>query len=171
MSRDFTENVLEIEIVKINDEWSVGYITYQNEEVLKIGKIRDEEIKIYSLSAPDYSPTHNCLYIRGKIKSENETPFNIPNNYVDKLKEKVRLINSKYGISKRWRAKEYEKYYFINSNGNIVDSTEYLSDFDNERYYSNNYFNTREQAVRCWENYIKPAYRKFWEEEAKNARD
>ena len=31
--------------------------------------------------------------------------------------------------------------------------------------YTNSFINM------CWENYIKPAYRKFWEEEAKNVRD
>ena len=165
------ENVLEIEILKINDEWSVGYITYQNEEVLKREIFVDTKLEVYSNDNPTYYYPSDILYILGRMKSGDKTPFIIPNNCLDKLKEKVRLINEKYGISKRWRAERGGKYHYIDNCGYISESHENSSFFDNERYKEGNYFKTKELSIKCWRNYIKPAFKKFWEEEAKNERD
>ena len=40
------EKVLEIEIIRVNEKYSAWHITYQNEEVLRRGKFKDENLKV-----------------------------------------------------------------------------------------------------------------------------
>lgn len=50
---------------------------------------------------------------------------------------------------KRWRARgadENEGYYFVSSGGIVVSECDCNHDYDNYRYYSHNYFQTREEA-------------------------
>ncbi|WP_064580284.1 YopX family protein [Streptobacillus moniliformis] len=94
------ENVLKVEVTKINDEYSSWYITYQNEEVLKRNDFRDEKLKVSSCFCPYFD--EKKLYLRGDDKAEDCTPMIINNEKVPLLQEKVKQVNEKYGIIKHF---------------------------------------------------------------------
>lgn len=161
------ENVLEIEITKINDTYSLAKVTKMNRKVI-------EEKKEYkfryanSSSLETNSILHNepnfCTYISDTINcyvlyinSENDC-FTIKNNLVKSLESFLQEFNEKYGIPKRWRAEENRKYYYINSVDDIYATIEENYDLDNERYELGNYFKTRGEAEK-----VKEELDKFWE--------
>lgn len=56
---------------------------------------------------------------------------------------------------KRWRAEEYESYWYIDSSMEVSDCTENNSPFDNGHYEVGNYFKTEEAAVAMVEKLRK----------------
>lgn len=64
---------------------------------------------------------------------------------------------------KRWRAKKGEKYYYINSSGEVSEETEVFYWCDKERYLIGNYFRTEELAKKARE-LLKETLKKFNEE-------
>ena len=144
------ENVLEIEITKINDDWSA--IT-----VKKIKKDFENNDFFEWLTIGG-----NYLY-DGKIFVNHcypSIPFLIRNEIIEHLEEIVNKINKKYGIPKRWRAKQGEIYFFINSNCKIDTTKNYINDwdkFDDINYELGNYFKTKEEAEK-----VKEELDKFW---------
>lgn len=48
--------------------------------------------------------------------------------------------------NKRWRAKKYERYYYISDSGPIGDAIEWGSTYDNNRFNMGNYFKYHEEA-------------------------
>ena len=106
------EKVLEIETQEVFDKVAIR-IKYQNFEVLKRGKFKDEEIIVESACAPDYINLNNKLYIQGEVESGDNRVFLIDKEDLKNILEKVNKINEKYGIPKRWRAKENDCYYTI----------------------------------------------------------
>ena len=159
------EDVLKVEIIKINDEWSVGYINYQNEEVLKRGVFEDKEIGVSSVLVPCYYSNADMLFIFGTEKDKDKESFVIPNKDLMKLKNKIIILNAKYGIKKRWRAEKNGKYYFveINQNAKIILTAESSRFLDDERYKFGNYFQTRELAEKYLVN-LKEFNMKWHEE-------
>ena len=143
------ENVLEIEITKINDDWSA--IT-----VKKIKKDFGNNDLFEWINIGG-----NYLYNR-KIfinRIYPHIPFLIRNEIIEHLKDIVNAINEKYGIPKRWRA-EYERQYLtILSNGKIEKIRDYGNIDDNLRYSLGNYFKTREEAQRVIDN---KEWQNFW---------
>ena len=140
------ENVLLIKTTRINEEYSAVEIIYQNEDVLKRCRFSDEEIGVESSVQPDYSAGTNILYIKGWNDSNDNVPFIVKNQYVEIIEEKVRLINEKYGKSRRWRAERNCAYYFINDSMNIICSEEIYNSICDVRYTKGNYFKTEEEA-------------------------
>lgn len=153
------EKVLEIEITKINDNWSCWFVKKMNKKILK-NRIKDKfyindnwyhfeitegETDFY-YSAKDINsqeePTLNINY------KDDGIPNLIENNEVNDLVLVILEINEKYGISKRWRADDGEIYYYINSHQRILDETDLRRSYDDMRYEMGNYFETYKKAQK-----------------------
>ena len=150
------EDVLELKIIDtLITEDGIDYIICklsQNTEVLKRG-LNTEYSK--SFEYPGWDIRKKRLYTLGVIKEYDNLPFAVPSSDIELLKEKVKAINEKYGIKKRWRAEKGEKYYYS------TDSTFYFEhcyesgdSIDNKRYEIGNYFETEEEVDKYTE-YIK----------------
>jgi len=139
------EKVLEIEFQPVWDKWA-WRITKQNEEILKRGTFEDKNIGVYSVNFPCYNYYNCTLGIRGK----NEDKDNLINLCTEDEKReieiKVRNINEKYGIKKRWRAKYNEIYCYIDEFFEIKTVYEREIEKDNERYKVGNYFEIGKEA-------------------------
>lgn len=154
------ENVLELEYQEVFDKVAVR-IKYQNEEVLKRDNFTDEKIGVSSISSPDFHMVN--LYIRGSNVNMDDYCELITKEKAEEIKEKVRKINEKYGIRKRWRANRGDKYFCITK-----DLGEFIVDMwtddrcisDNKNYESNNYFKTREDAEKVLEK-IKKVFKEM----------
>ena len=103
------EKVLEIEITKINDDWSA----------ITVKKIKKdfgnnnlfEWINIGGNYLYDRKIFINRIY--------PHIPFLIRNEIIEHLKDIVNAINEKYGIPKRWRAKEGEDDFQLDYSINL----------------------------------------------------
>ncbi len=132
------EKVLEIEITKINDDWSAITVKkikkdFENNdffEWLTVGGNYLYDRKIFI----------NRIYPNIPFIARNETTF-IFKDIVDK-------INKEYGIHKRWRAEYKDKYFAILNNGKILEIIDYEDIDDNIRYNLGNYFKTLEEAEK-----------------------
>ena len=143
------EKVLEIEITKINDDWSA--IT-----VKKIKKDFGNNDLFEWINIGG-----NYLYNR-KIfinRIYPHIPFLIRNEIIEHLKDIVNAINEKYGIPKRWRAEKGGIYWFIDTDfsGKVRDLWDQRSTDENVRYNLGNYFKTQEEAEK-----VKEELDKFW---------
>ena len=150
------ENVLEIEITKINNEYSLAIVKKMNRKVI-------EEKKKYKFGYANssYLETNSELhkepnfytYISDTIlcsdlylNSENDC-FTIKNNLVESLELFLQKFNEKYGIPKRWRAEEAgDNYFYISGTGEIRIDEEGGGGEDYLRYELGNYFKTDEEA-------------------------
>ena len=150
------EKVLEIEYQEVFDEVAVR-IKYQNFEVLKRGKFKDEEIIVESACVPEYINLNNKLYIQGEAESADNRIFLIDKEDLKNILEKVNKINEKYGIPKRWRAEKEKEYFFVTGTNEITIDEEYYNEADNTRYELGNYFKTEEEAEK-----VKEELDKFW---------
>ncbi|WP_339052873.1 hypothetical protein [Fusobacterium animalis] len=143
------EKVLEIEITKINDDWSA--IT-----VKKIKKDFGNNDLFEWINIGG-----NYLYNR-KIfinRIYPHIPFLIRNEIIEHLKDIVNAINEKYGIPKRWRAEYRRQYLTILSNGEIEKIGEYEDIDSNLRYSLGNYFKTEEEAQKVIDS---KEWQEFW---------
>lgn len=157
------EKVLEIEIKKINDEYSVFYPTKLNiKELEKAGytvtefdvldEVKKTAINFYFNNKNDFTILLN--------DSSLNVPFIIENIYIEELKKIVDEYNKKYGIPKRWRAKKEYGYFTIMGDGTI---TEYIDNNvleDENRYNLGNYFKTEEEAQKVIDS---QEWKDFWE--------
>lgn len=147
------ETVLEIEFQPVFDKWG-WKITKQNKEILKRGKFEDKGIGVYSVNYPKYSYSECVLNIRGNIEEEDNR-INICTGVEKReIEVKVRNINKKYGIKKRWRADIDKRYYYINEEYNILSTFERYHRIDIFRYNNGNYFETEEE-VKKYAEYMK----------------
>ena len=141
------EKVLEIEITKINNDWSA--IT-----VKKIKKDFENNDFFEWLTIGG-----NYLY-DGKIfvnRYYSSIPFLIRNEIIEHLEEIVNKINEKYGIPKRWRAERSDKYFTIFGDSEISKVTDNYFPEDQRRYEWGNYFKTEEEAEK-----VKEELDKLW---------
>ncbi len=145
------ENVLEIEITKINDEWSAMAITkldktLENNDMVGWKGDKDTDFNFYERK----------IYIN---PFHPHQPFLILSQNIGLAETIINEINEKYGIPKRWRA-EYERQYLtILSNGKIEKIRDYGNIDDNLRYSLGNYFKTREEAQKVIDS---KEYQNFW---------
>lgn len=105
------EEVLKLEYVKMNNDYTVATIVYQNEDVLKRGHFNDPELKVLSFIVPSFNYT--TLFIKGSSSKCDNIPIIIPNEHLEFVKDKVKKINEKYGIAKKWRPNMDDDYYTI----------------------------------------------------------
>ena len=161
------ETVLEIAFMPIWDKWAWKIIK-QNEEVLVRDVFLDKEIGVMSDGgSPDFVKDTNYLFIRGFSKTE-DNKINICSSEEKALiEDKVKAINEKYGILKRWRANKYDHYHFLGNVFEIQESVEMGFVEDIERYQDGNYFRTKEEAEK-YRDYI---VRKSLEWHEKRGRD
>lgn len=142
------EKVLEIESQEVFDRVAVR-IKYQNFEVLKRGEFEDRGIGVVSLNNPCYlSYPYNQLHLKGKFKIDDDFIFTVTKEDFENIKNMVEKINEKYGIPKRWRAKENEVYYYVDSNDFVNEIIDCRINKDDERYNLGNYFQTKEEAQK-----------------------
>ena len=154
------EKVLEIEIKKINDEYSVFYPTKLNiKELEKAGYTVTEFDVLDEVKKPAinfYFNNKNDFTILLNDTSLN-VPFIIENIYIEELKKIVDEYNKKYGIPKRWRAKEGEEYYFLDGKCEIWSTYENKKKIDDAFFKLGNYFKTKEEAQK-----VKEELDDFW---------
>lgn len=147
------ETVLEIEFLPVWDKFA-WRITKQNMDILKRDKFSDKELKVYSVVQPQYYKSDNRLYIRGEYcDGDNDINFCTTEEKA-LIEEKVKAINEKYGIPKRWRANFGGEYCFIDDNFSIKWDRDKEYFVDNRKYENGNYFETKTEAEKYAE-YIK----------------
>ena len=161
------EKVLEIEITKINDTYSLAKVTKMNRKVIEekkkyyFGYANSSNLETNSIlyEAPSFktyiSDTIHCFDLH--LNSENDC-FTIKNILVESLETFLQEFNEKYGIPKRWRAEKNKTYYLINYYGHVCDVIEENIERDNEFFEQGNYFKTEEEAQK-----VKIELDKFWE--------
>lgn len=137
------EEVLKIESQEVFD--SVAFrIVYQNEEVLKIGDFSDYKINVFSIDRIGYHD--NSLYLKGTNKKYDNEAFVVSKEQFKEIENKVRLINEKYGIQKKWRAENGEMYFYVNYDLEVNIMVDDYYSGDNSLYKAGNYFKTEEEA-------------------------
>ena len=153
------ENVLEIEFQPVFDKWA-WRITKQNEDIMERGIFNYKGVR--SIYFPDFSEDIKTLYIRGTSR-KRDNRINICSSEEKALiEEKVKAINEKYGIKKRWRANFGGEYCFIDDNFSIKWDRDKEYFVDNRKYENGNYFQTTEEAEEYAE-YMKK-YSLEWHE-------
>lgn len=142
-------NVLEIEYKEVfNGDYAVK-IKYQNEDVLKRGEFVDNEIGVESDNVPEFY--RYTLFVRGKNKDKDNRYHIVSSKKLEEIKSKVKKINEKYGIRKRWRAERGRGYYYIDDECTAFGTYDYRCNEDNIRYELGNYFRTEEDAEKALE--------------------
>lgn len=61
-------------------------------------------------------------------------------------KEQMEQLGIEVEGNKRWRNVNGGEYWFVDSNNEVRNDEEYGYNYDNFRYYSHNYFQTKEEA-------------------------
>ena len=140
------KDVLKVEFEKVFDKWGCR-IVYQNFDILERFKFRDGNINVSSLFSIEYNKDKDIFYILGNNEKEDNKIIIIDDEDKKVIEHKVKLINEKYGIEKRWRAEKGKEYYYMaNSNFSIKTDFENNDSIDDTRYKIGNYFRTKELA-------------------------
>lgn len=105
------EEVLKLEYLKINDDYTIATIVYQNDEILKRNHFKDYELGVKSFVNPEF--VYPNLYVRGYKTELDNLPITIPNEHLEFVKDKVKKLNEKYGIVKKWCPNINDNYYTI----------------------------------------------------------
>lgn len=148
------ENVLEIEFKELWDNDFAWKIVKQNEEILKRNEFIDKELNVESFRSPEFLSLKNKLYIRGSEKILDDNISICNQEEKELIEEKVKTINEKYGIKKRWRAEKYEIYYLMFPDFSVFNDKDWHSVTDNACYDFGNYFKTEAEALEYAE-YMK----------------
>lgn len=90
----------------------------------------------------------NIFYVHGIEIGKDNKAIVVSKNELEDIIYKVKLVNEKYGVIKRWRARKREYYYHINNNFCIYETLECYTKDDNKRYELGNYFQTKEEAQK-----------------------
>ena len=140
------EEVLKLNYIKINDEYTIATIIHQNDEILKREYFIDDKLLVASMEKPEFD--YPTLYIRGyKTKSDN-LPITIPNKHLEFVKEKVKKLNEKYGVVKKWCPDIDDRYCYISfgSTNSINYSIWGNRSIENRFLQKNLIFKTEEEA-------------------------
>lgn len=147
------EEVLKLEYQEVFENGVAVRIVHQDEKILKRGRFEDEEVKVFSCRCPDFDCDNLC--IRGVNKKRDNDIFIVSKEEAETIKYRVKKINEKYGIEKRWRAEIRDKYFLATCNGTVECYIEDKYKFDDECYNFGNYFKTKEQADEALERVKK----------------
>ena len=139
------EKVLEIEFQPVFDKWAWRVIK-QNGNILKRGEFYDEELNVKSLAGFCFDNVTKELFIKGNKKEYDDCIEICTTEEKALIEEKVKAINEKYGIKKRWRGKYNEIYCYIDEFFEIKTAYERETEKDNERYKVGNYFEIGKEA-------------------------
>lgn len=148
------ETVLEIEFTPVWDKWA-WKITKQNGAILERGTFEDKGIGVYSFSHPYYNYFNSTLNIRGDNANKDNTINLCTEDEKKEIEVKVKNINEKYGIMKRWRGKRNDVYFSIDSCFLCDDDEDFHTKYDNRKYEIGNYFKTEEEAKEYAEHMKK----------------
>ena len=99
------KTVLEIEFQPVFDKWA-WRVTKQNEEILKREEFVDKEIGVSSICFSDFYRRRKVLFLRGFFNSMDDKINICSTEEKALIEEKVKAINEKYGVKKRWRAEK-----------------------------------------------------------------
>ena len=163
------EPVLEIEVVKINEDYSSWYISKLNKEAFRtagVCEFIDGEDNRYFFNIGertefDASFVNSFLYycLKLNINNRNKVPKIIENKDIKYLQKIVDFINDKFGIEKPWRAKNGETYFSISSEGIAEEHVDFGFYLDRTRYDLGNYFKTKEEVKKLADS---KEWKEFW---------
>ena len=159
------ENVLEIEFQPVFDKYA-WKVTKQNEEILKRGEFVDKEIGVSSICFSDFYRRRKVLFLRGSFNSMDDKINICTTEEKEIIERKVKSINEKYGVPKRWRANKYDYYHFLGNVFEIRESVEMGFVEDIERYQDGNYFRTKEEAEEYRDYIVRKSLE--WHEKREN---
>ena len=164
------EEVLKLEYVKMNDDYTIATIVHQNNEILKRDAFYDNELKVISGAKPEF--VYPFLYVRGYKTELDNMPFAIPNEHLQFVKDKVQKLNEKYGVVKKWCPKINDKYYYISlcSTNSISYSVWGNTVIENRYLEKNLIFKTAEEAKFVANKILENIdnYREEYQKENKN---
>lgn len=141
------EEVLKLEYTKINDDYTIATITYQNDEILKREYFDDNKLGVMSTrQQPEFE--YPFLFVRGYKTELDNKPIIIPNEDLQFVKEKVKKTNEKYGIAKKWCPNINDNYYTISfsSVNNVHWNSWYNSITENRLLEKNLIFKNKDEA-------------------------
>ena len=153
------EKVLEIEYQEVFDKIAVR-IKNLNDDFFADGLLKEdvEKYKCQFLESPT-DLEQRIIWIYDDIFLSDNDINCYCEEKIKQIKEFVDYVNEEYGIIKRWRAKVFKNYYYINNASDICDSVEKKCDIDDERYELGNYFQTEEQAQKVIDS---KEWQEFW---------
>lgn len=162
------EKVLEIEITKINNDYSLAIVKKMNRKVIEEKKKYEfgyANSSILETNSELYKDPNFRTYISDTIlcsdlylNSENDC-FTIKNNLVESLELFLQEFNEKYGVPKRWRADYNKMFYFIESYGEANCINDIRAESDTSKYELGNYFKTKEEAQKVIDS---KEWQEFW---------
>lgn len=132
------ETVLEIEFQPVFDKWAWRVIKNKLEPGFEFEYLKNSNANIIRVCFEFYVDEN---YLLSAFEKE-------------KLEKLIKSINEKYGIPKRWRARNEESYYLIHTDFSVERDKEYYTVTDNKRYEFGNYLKSREEALEYAE-YMK----------------
>lgn len=118
-------------------EFNFDKIIYSYEELVRI-----KDIKVY-FKNNGCNNSYQFDYKEGEMLlslGTTKVPFIINNNQLDIFIEAIEIINKKFSIPIRPRAKIGETYYFIGPTYNIIKTSELGTENDQKLYNFGNYF-------------------------------
>lgn len=149
------ENVLEIEFQKVWDKWAWRVIKNNIPFTDQLKEIKSDGIKMEY----DYK---DILFLYDNFEGHYEMlgdEILLMNNEKLEIEKFIGYVNQKYGIPKRWRAKEGEKYFLVSMNGLIEFKIEVDDACCKLRYDLGNYFKTKEEAQKVIDS---KEWQEFW---------
>ena len=160
------ETVIEIEFLPIWDKWA-WRITKQNETIFKRGEFKDDNINVRSVYFPDFNEDEKFLFIKGNSKHMDDKINICTTEEKEIIEEKVKAINEKYGIVRRWKAEKNEIYFCINECFETTWRMDCYSNSSNKKYENGNYFKTEKEAEEYAE-YMKKCSLEWHEKRGEN---
>ena len=171
------EKVLDIEIIKVTDEYSYWVIRKVNKIKLKnmpLTEIAHEGKNKYCFSygyrnefKKEYIGYnhHSCVSdYQIDLEIDNlesyDKPYLIENKLVPDLQFLIDVVNEKYGIPKRWRAAPHERFFCIYANGEVSTTQDDYESYKESFYELGNYFRTEEEAQKVIDS---KEWQEFWE--------
>ena len=148
------EKVLEIEFKEVWDnKWAWRVVKNDIPFTNQLKEIKSDGVKIKY----DYK---DILFLYDNFEGHYEMLGNetlLMDDEKLKLEKFIGYVNQKYGIPKRWRAKEGEEYYFLDGKCEIWNTNEIKKKIDDVFFEQGNYFKTKEEAEK-----VKIELDKFW---------
>ena len=160
--------IIDIEIKKIDENYSYFKVKYINEEKFDNLIYRNNRIwidkKEYNISRNIYNifylseNTEIYYFSISSMKKNQNRPTIIINNIIENLKKIIEFINSEKE-NKREKKEKFEKYYFIDLYGEIKEGLEDDSLETKKRFEYGNYFMSKKEI----ENFINSyEYQELW---------
>lgn len=154
------ENVLEIEYQNVFDKVAVRIKKLDYD--FFAGGLLKEDVEKFNCQFFE-SPTdleERIIWIYDDIYLSDNDIYCYCEETINKIKEFVDFVNEKYGIPKRWRAKENEEYFTIKDDGYINKYVDIYSTDDDYKYNLGNYFRTYKEAEEVLKS---KEWKEFWE--------